>query len=109
MEFYNKNEWVEAFLPNHPGIENFSMLISNRKRFFKGFLERTINLMAPEKLNRWLMRITDKKWRKKWRNAGYSASEYNRAFQTEVHISKNHPMDYEKKVLDSLPGKEDAQ
>lgn len=104
MEFYAKNQWVSTYLPNHSGIENFSYLISKRKRLFKGVFEGIINIFAPDKFNQWLMKVTDQKWRKKWRHVGYSPEEYNRAFQTEIHISKNHPMDYEKKVLETLPG-----
>lgn len=109
LEFYDKNSWVNTFLPNHPGIGNFSYMISNRKQFFKGIFERILNVLAPEKFNSWLMNVTDRKWRKKWSNSGYSEQEYDRAFQTEIHISKNHPMDYEKKVLESLPEKEVTQ
>jgi len=60
-------------------------------------------VMAPYRFNRFLMRVTDRKWRKKWRHSGYTEEAYERAFRTCIHISKNHPMDYEKKVMESLP------
>jgi len=102
LQLYAHNPWVENILPNHSGIDNFSYLIGNRKKICKHLIEKILNISAPERFNTFLMRVTDKKWRKKWRHSRYSEEEYNRAFRTSVHISKNHPMDYEKKVLESL-------
>lgn len=103
LDFYNQNQWVADYLPNHPGIGNFSYLVGNRKKICKSIIEKLLNIMAPQRFNRFLMRVTDKKWRKKWRHSGYSEEAYERAFRTSIHISKNHPMDYEKKVMDALP------
>ena len=61
-----------------------------------------INGCFPVKINHWLMKLTDWKWRRKWKRQGYPEQEYDRAFLTTIHISKNHPVDYEKKVLEVL-------
>ena len=102
--FERSNTWVSDFLPNHPGMNNFFYLMKKRRQPIKHFIEKVLNIMAPEKTNRFLMNVTDRKWRRKWRGHGYSQEDYNRAFQTELHISRNHPDDYEKQVLDSLQG-----
>jgi hypothetical protein len=102
QEMMHANQWVDEFLPNHPGITNMDYLLPEKKQPVKGALENILNRLFPEKLNRFLMRATDTKWRKKWRGAGFSQQDYNRALQTEIHISKNHPDDYEKKVLEAL-------
>lgn len=102
-QFENMNTWSSDILPNHPGIKDDRFLVVKKRRFCKKFLEGILNILFPDSLNRFFMKITDSKWRKKWRKHGYSPEEYNRAFRTELHISKNHPMDYEKKVLESLP------
>jgi len=101
-EFYRKNEWAGAYLPNHPGPVNYDYLWNGKSFFCKIAMEKLINLIFPEKLNRLLMNITDRKWRRKWKRAGYPAEDYDRAFMTTLHISKNHPVDYEKKVLSKL-------
>jgi len=102
QEFYLKNKWMHEFLPNHSGIKNFNFLLKDKNRYGKKIIERVLNIFFPGFFNTLLMKITDWKWRKKWKHAGYSEAEYNRAFQTELHISKNHPVDYEKKVLIAL-------
>lgn len=101
-KFRAENEWVNDFLPNYPTELNNDFLIKNRKRPLKFLFEGLFKILMPDKLNRYLMRLTDKKWRKKWANHGYSDDDYNRAFQTEISISKNHPADFEKKVLTKM-------
>jgi len=100
--FMKENAWTKHYLPNYSLHDNLSYLTENNKKAFKRFAEVFINLLAPQKLNRFFMKLTDKKWRRKWKGHGYSEEEYNRAFQTEISISKNHPVDYEKIVLKTL-------
>lgn len=101
-ELLVKNAWLHDFLPNHSAVLKRDYLLPERKQFLKRFLEKFLNLLAPEKINRKLMKITDRKWRKKWQHAKYTAEEYHQALQTEIHISRNHPDNYEKVVLDGL-------
>jgi len=100
--FLNDNTWINDYLPNHPGMKNMDYVIKSSKQSVKIFLEKIIELFSPDKLNYGLMNLTDKKWRRKWKRAGYPENEYNRAFLTNLHISKNPPVDYEKKVLKEL-------
>ena len=102
--FTKENVWTKNYLPNYSLQDNLSYLVEHTKKPFKRFAEDFINLLAPQKLNRFFMKLTDRKWRRKWRGHCYSEEEYNRAFQTEISISKNHPVDYEKKVLNALAG-----
>lgn len=53
-------------------------------------------------LNLLLMRLTDSKWKKKWRKKGYPMEDYNLAFKTTPYISKNHPKNYQKTILKQL-------
>lgn len=101
-EIIQKNDWLKDFLPNHPVSLKQDYLVPQRSHPVKHFWESLFNLLAPDRLNRALMKITDSKWRKKWRHANYSKEEYHQALQTEIHISKNHPDNYEKVVLDGL-------
>jgi hypothetical protein len=100
--FSNENSWIREYLPNHPGMINQDYMLKPGKRPFKTLFERLLNLMAPQTMNRALMNLTDRKWRRKWKRKGYPEAEYEQAFLTSLHISKNHPVDYEKKVLSSL-------
>ena len=102
QQFVDENEWFREYLPNHPGLVNFKYLLQNKRLLVKKSLEWIIDLMFPAKLNKALMNLTDWKWKRKWKHYGYPEMDYDRAFLTELHISKNHPVDYEKKVLTSM-------
>jgi hypothetical protein len=107
-QFETKNQWFKGYLPNHPGMVNYSYIQPDRKSIMKKMSEGFLNLLAPVRINNWFMRVTDRKWRRKWRRHGYPDEDYNRAFLTNLHISKNHPVDYEKKVMSSLAEYQEA-
>jgi hypothetical protein len=102
-QFCHANTWTDEYLPNHHGANNFNYLIKDRKRPVKALWEMMINLFFPKHFNRYLMAITDRKWRRKWKRSGFDMNEYDMAFRTAIHVSKNHPTDYQKKVMESLP------
>lgn len=102
QHFFDENAWIKEFLPNHSAPMNMRYLARYRKQRLKSLIERIIGWLSPEKMNRSLMKITDRKWRRKWGRKGYPETDYDHAFLTNQHISKNHPVDYEKKVLQSL-------
>jgi len=96
----NENSWRRCFLPNlSPGAglpqeAGFHPL----KRCGELFLE----CCSPARLNAVLMRFTDRKWRKKWAAKGFPEPDYDQAFRTRIHVSKNHQMNYQKRVLAAL-------
>lgn len=53
-------------------------------------------------LNRFLMKVTDNKWRKKWRKRDFPEDEYDLCFKTTPYVSKNHPKNYQKRILESI-------
>ncbi|MFA6058780.1 MAG: hypothetical protein WC756_11325 [Taibaiella sp.] len=68
----------------------------------------TASLLIKEKNTWWrplnilLMKLTDAKWRKKWKKNGYPMSDYALALKTTPYISKNHPKNYQKIILNHL-------
>lgn len=59
--------------------------------------------------NKWLkpfniffMRLTDSKWKRKWEKKGYPMEDYSLAFKTTPFVSKNHPKNYQKNILNQL-------
>ncbi|MEJ2596392.1 MAG: hypothetical protein P8100_14985 [bacterium] len=102
LQFIESNLWTREYLPNYTIAPTLKYTIRPRKHPLKKLAEALIRMLGPEKINHWLMRLTDRKWRKKWKGHGYSAAQYNKAFQTELGISKNHPADFERKVLHEL-------
>jgi len=97
-----KNDWVEDYLPNFSSEINENYMITKGGQYAKKFIEFLINIFAPERLNRFMMNLTDRKWRTKWKRKGFNMDQYDKAFLTTEHISKNHPQDYENKVLTDL-------
>jgi hypothetical protein len=53
-------------------------------------------------LNLFLMRLTDNKWRKKWRKKNFPEDEYDLCFKTTENVSKNHPKNYQKRILELI-------
>lgn len=108
-DFFLANLWTADYLPNHPGPDEHGLMTRAGYGMGKRLLEGFIDLLWPVMLNRALMNVTDRKWRRKWGRRGYPAGEYDKAFLTSLHVSKNHPDDYEKKVLENLAGSLNGQ
>jgi hypothetical protein len=102
FDFYNKLmenniDWIKIELPNMI-IQDFSSIPKPRY-----FLLNTIgNILSSDRLNIWLMKLTDYKWRKKWGKKKYPQNDYELAFKTRVNISKNHLHNYQVKLLNHL-------
>ena len=101
-DFIRHNRWTMEYLPNEKTVLNTEFLVKSRPYPVKQLIEKLMDRLAPQRLNRWLMTLTDRKWRRKWKGHGYSEGEYNKAFQTETGISKNHPADFQRNVLVKL-------
>jgi len=98
----NVNNWTCNFLPNATQEQDLKYLQETRRGLIKKMAEWMLNLLWPEKVNRFLMRFTDQKWRKKWQKKGFPMEEYDQAFFTSLHVSKNHPANFQKRILSAL-------
>lgn len=94
--------WVKEYLPNETFNEDNRFVLPARSQTRKSIIEYVINLFFPEKLNRFLMKMTDRKWRRKWKKKKYPMENYDQAFYTTEHISKNHPANYQSQILTAL-------
>jgi len=101
-----ENPWLFQFLPNENLAQDERFLLSPNKGIFRRFFEFLIELLPADKLNIWLMRLTDRKWRAKWQRKSYPMDNYNQAMFTSVNVSKNHPANYQDQVLHALEKKE---
>lgn len=97
------NGWLNHYLPNNdlslPGNT------SDKKPVLKSIGEFLLNILAPGLLNKCFMKITDAKWKRKWRKKNYPQEDYGLAFKTTLFVSKNHPANYQKKVLQQIDKK----
>lgn len=96
------NQWLDKFFPN--GYVGFvdPEKVADKKGIVKRAAEGIAELLAPNRLNAFLMKLTDTKWRKKWAKKNYPMHDYDMAFKTTLNISKNHPANHQKKVLNAL-------
>ncbi len=103
------NAWTKQFLPNHSGnpLAKIAEIPSNF--LLKRFVESIVNLIFPKSINRWLMQLTDWKWREKFASLNLSDQEYDQAIMTQIHISKNHPHDFQKRVLEAMEDTNSAE
>jgi predicted nucleotidyltransferase len=100
-EFIDNNKyWLVKILPNATWSFDASLISYNP--ISKNIAESFINIALPNHLNKLLMTITDKWWRYKWKKRNYPMDEYNLAMKTRWYVSKNHPANYQKKILEKL-------
>ncbi|MDX5431117.1 MAG: hypothetical protein LPK49_08750, partial [Bacteroidota bacterium] len=93
-----ENTWLKELVPNFriSPIQNDK---SDRQGTLKRISEWLLNGCIPNAMNRFLMQLTDFKWKRKWKKAGFPEEDYALAFRTREYVSKNHPKNYQKRVL----------
>ncbi|MEL7003069.1 MAG: nucleotidyltransferase domain-containing protein [Bacteroidota bacterium] len=101
--FRQSNDWAKNYFPNFPSRDKSS--IQNPKTGpIKYLLELCLNNRLGNALDRYFMKITLRRWNQKFKGS-YSDEDFEVAFKTRRHTSKNHPKFYQKKVLEEFEGK----
>jgi hypothetical protein len=101
IPIYNQDMYRRILLSNKNNLPNLEYLGLNPDEDREPSFKREKNTWWRP-LNLWLMKLTDKKWRRKWQKKGYPMSDYALAFKTTPYISKNHPKNYQKTILKQL-------
>lgn len=97
--FYQANPWAWEFLPN-AAKRPLDEVPQSRRRGLKWFSESILSGKIGDKLDQRFLNITLKVWKKKF---GYlPPQEFNHAFRTREDVSKHHPSNFQRKVLDAL-------
>lgn len=91
--------WLKSYFPNY--VVGDTAAVINEVRGIKLVTEWLFNKLNPGGLNNFLMNITDKVWRYKWRRKNYPMEDYDIAMKTRWYVSKQHPLNYQKKVLNN--------
>jgi hypothetical protein len=100
---YNKNIYKTFLLRNQDNLSNIQHLDVD----FEGAVKFNLITLGKKNLlwkslNLFLMHLTDRKWKHKWEKKGFPMDDYQLAFKTTPYVSKNHPANYQKKVLEQL-------
>lgn len=99
QDFMKANSWANTFLPN---AQTKSTANANPKRNYilKSIIEFCLNGRFGEALDAYLMKLTMNKWQRKFNH--FTPEYFEHALRSRKYVSKHHPQNFQKKVLDSL-------
>ncbi len=94
-EFIHSNHWVKLFYPNRELLSG-AKTTAYRRGFFKRLTERMLSGKAGEWLDEKFLRLTLRRWKKKF--AHMSESTFEVDFRSRKNVSKHHPRGFQRKV-----------
>ena len=103
--FYEQNKWVNSFLPNKTVAEGLSKLSPVEKPIFTKSVESILNTKLGDWLDSFFLKITYKKWKMKFNKL--EDKQFNVALKSTKTVSKHHPLNFQRKVIERLNGKYD--
>lgn len=89
------NNWTQAYFPNfnHP----IKLNVLEGDTFFKRTIEFILNGSFGNQIDLLLMKITFKRWNKKFKH--FDSEKFELTMRSNRGISKHHPQDFQTKVL----------
>jgi hypothetical protein len=97
------NQWIKKYLPNHTG-RSVDHVAAHRPSWMKRRLEDVINLVGANYLEQVFMGLLANRWEKRYRPA-YSKPDFEVAFKAKEYVSKGHPNNHQKKILEAYEQK----
>ena len=104
-KFYDKNKWVESYLPNKTVTDGLSKLNLVKKPTVTKITEYFLDSKIGDWLDAAFLRITYKKWKIKFNHL--EERQFNVAMKSTKNISKHHPLNFQHKVIDRLNNRYD--
>jgi hypothetical protein len=92
------NSWTTRFFPNfkpHP-VEDVP---ENTAYFPKSFMEYFLRGLTGERMEIYFMGLALKRWKNQY-GRKYALVDFDIAFKTSRHVSKNHPNHFQRKILE---------
>ncbi len=102
--FFKTNSWYKNFLPNKEC--NWNELENISKRSLLQYYEALFNNSIGELIERACFSITFAVWKIKYKEK-MSSEDFAIAFKSSHNVSKHHPSNFQKKVIDALNKKYD--
>jgi predicted nucleotidyltransferase len=96
-EFNKQNSWVKLYLPNHS--MKISYASDTNSTLLKRFLEVIFENWIGALIDKLLMRITRKRWRKKTRNGKLNSRGIIMSMKVGSHYAKPHPDNFQIKLI----------
>ena len=98
QQIIQKNGWIQDFFSKNfhenPNVQNLEF------NPLKSMIERVLSGKLGNQLDDFFMRITLKRWQQKFGNM--SENDFNIALKTSKKVSKHHPSNFQKKVLNGF-------
>ena len=104
-KFYDENKWVENYLPNKTVTDGLSKLQVVKKPTATKITEYFLDSKIGDWLDAAFLRITYKKWKIKFNHL--EERQFNVAMKSTKNISKHHPLNFKRKVIDRLNNRYD--
>ena len=102
--FLASNQWVNKYKPNFPN-RNFEALPDSNKYLFKSFMEWILNGKIGSWLDQYFQNVSVSFWKKKFKH--FDKEEFNHAIKSKDYVSKAHPNNFQKRVLEAFDQKMD--
>lgn len=99
QSFVKENPWAFDYFPNISPFD-FSNVKDTEKNWLSKLIEMICNTSTGNTIDIFLKRITLKKWHLKFRNL--PREDFKIAMKSTKHVSKHHPQNFQKKVIDRL-------
>jgi hypothetical protein len=96
--FIDANKWAQEFLPNHR-IADHEEEKSGRYGITL-LIENALNNRAGDWLDELFMKLTIKRWKTKF--VTFSSEDFENAMRSRKYVSKHHPQNFQRKVLQKL-------
>jgi glycosyltransferase involved in cell wall biosynthesis len=90
------NAWVQDYFPDFK-LTMAIDAVPAEKKCYKKCIERLFRDIYGDRVDLFFMKITFKRWVKKFKH--FNASKFELTMRTNRGISKHHPQDYQNKVL----------
>ena len=104
-KFYDKNKWVESYLPNKTVTAGLSKLNLVKKPTITKITEYFLDSKMGDWIDTVFLRITYHKWKIKFNHL--EERQFNVAMKSTKNISKHHPLNFQRKVIDRLNNRYD--
>ncbi|HEX7458527.1 MAG TPA: hypothetical protein VF301_08845 [Ginsengibacter sp.] len=97
QKFIEANAWTNNFFPAHDISSDAGMEV--KKSFIRKCVEKIFNSKAGDNIDKWLMNVTDKRWKKKTGRGKLNDHAVKIGMMVNRHFSKPDPKNFQVKVV----------